>query len=372
MENPKRFGIFGACLLILAILLGSCGEESTGPTPSPISDYHLIYGPVSYPDTANGPIRNHYFTYSTETGEKIYISPSSELRYVDLIFNKAGTRAIFCGSVPPHGWRGTWIIDYLTGDTLLKQEGIGGTFSLDKTEQYIVFHNHTGNKIATFPDLSVFYAGTGPFEVGGIFGSGKKAFYTRSYIDSLYIIDFSDQSAPVVIPYYLDYPGTRLTSVDYANDAERDLFYLLLLDEISSQSRIMVIDCDSLRCIKQLGSNIPYMGMKLHPNGKQIYLRSQAGAGSSWNRIDIYSVAQNSTEAYFGIADYSGPVAFQPHKIEFTPDGQMMYFLIFGQILGDTPVVGVRLADKAVTQYLVCDTGQVTFFRINPHNFAQK
>ncbi|SYZ71842.1 hypothetical protein TRIP_C10041 [Candidatus Zixiibacteriota bacterium] len=365
----SRHYIRSLCRLILPVLLLlSCGDKSTNNATITSGDYHLIYGPVLMPD-----LKLHTYTYSTKTGERFDTSTGTDLYYSDFRFAAGGTIAAYTGwhQSLRSGPKVTWVTTYPAGDTVALKEGIGAkTLSLSADESELLLFGLYGFMLLSFPPLDSIYQDSIGI-MGGFLTVPDKFYFLDTIKDTIYTIDYSNpesiQSGKKPLNLVDSGKVIAATAVDYNNHR----LYILLSNHLTESSLIAVFDSDSLNLLKKLSVSRYLCGLSIYPNYDACYFFGNGAIGSERNQIDKYSFASNSLQPFLKNGDVNTPDPFQPRHIEFTPDGNEMFVLIAGGLWGPSPILGLNLYNKEITQYLKCDSGAISIFRINPIDYSK-
>ncbi len=354
--------------LLIALLVVSCSDKGTNNHGIAEGDYHLIYGPVFLTD-----LKLHTYTYSTRTGERIDTSTGTDLYYSDLLYTRSGNMAVYTGRHQSlrQGPRVTWVTTYPTGDTLAIKEGIGGkTVYLNISESNALLFSYTGFTILTFPSLDLIYQDSVD-AIGGFLTSPAHIYYLDTLIDTIFALNYGNPDSIKINKIPLVILDSELAIRATAVDNNAHLLYILRSNDFVNRSEISIYDSDSLKFLKNLAVSRDLDALSIAPTAGICFFFASGMIGSEFSHIDKYFFAINKLESFLEPADIQIPDPFQPHHIEFTPDNNEMFILTAGGLWGPSPIIGININDKTITQYLKSDTGQISTFRINPINWSK-
>lgn len=258
---------------------------------------------------------------------------------------------------------------------------------LDKDENHVMIMTKSGSgfSVYAFPDLNLVLTDTTHVEDGGFLPGGNRIFYFITGVDSLFVVDFGNLDSVTTVSIPVESQGAPLipdaAAVDYMNER----LILLLTSTDYSTTFFQVLDTRTLSTLQQLAIRRYYHNLTVHPNGNQVYAYAADIYLDSINRIDIYNISSNTLQSFLGPADIVSEKTFIPRMVQFTPDGEIMYVLIWtGPILckdvsdmgyltptpGGASVLGMRLSDESVIHHFTPEFGAARVIRINPIDWA--
>jgi hypothetical protein len=351
--------------VMAAVYLSSCDAKSTAPADEKHQgDYVLVYGPAG----GGGETPYMVITYSTRLGTVLDTTLTRNY-YTSFGFTSDGSKTLSTGkhAVPPESsYCLTWVTENLTGEQLFSLEECSGAEIVLSPDEKTAVITDLGFVLVTFPGLSVIHRDDSNGASGaGFLTTPGKAYYYYQTIDSIYVVDYSQAPniSTTAIPLRSGetpvYP--RKIVVDHGEKR-----MILISGSYTSPRYIQILDPGSLTVIEELELSWLYDGVTAHPDGERIFLSGLGSYGEEANRIDVYSISQNTISQFIGVNDLQIDDPFQPRQVVITPDGSLMYILTAGGLWGSAPVVGLRLSDKSVIQYLKPEHAHAEFIGINP------
>jgi hypothetical protein len=365
--KPFRVISLVGLIFVTALLLLSCGRESTAPEEAKDTpEYHLVYGPAR-----ETPF--YVMKYSTKTGALVDSNLYGDNYYEDFRFIDGGNKVVCVGwpwSDPGQGR--IWIADSPTGEVYFQREtDRAKKIYVDPTERYVLTLLGPRTEIYTLPELGLVYGDSISAMGGGFLPGSRRAFYFREEVDSLFLIDFTDPYAVSVDALPVRSGDSVLWPKAAGVDCVSEKLVLLAAYDFYNVY-IQVMDTDSLSRTQELAVNRYYNNMSIHPGCGRVYLHYANPYMDTTNRIDIYGMNSNTLSPFIGPGDISIDESFMPKQLEFTPDGEIVYVLMRGGIYGYSSVVGIRLSDKEAIHYFKPEQARAEVIRVNPRDFSQE
>ena len=209
---------------------------------------------------------------------------------------------------------------------------------------------------------------------GGFLTSNDSAFYLVSGVDSIFVIDYSDQQNVIITANTIGSSSGGGTepgpcAVDYENNR-----IIFVSTTAEGNSQIYILNSDDLSLIQWLWVGRKYNGTPgIRPGSDEVYLKYSTVFGAEAdNLIDIYNIGSNTLIRYLRYGDIFYMSLFRPKQFEFTPDGNFIYILMGSNYYHPLTVLGINLSSDDAIHHLAPEkNSHGHLIRINPIDFSE-
>ncbi len=370
MKKWAYYLMAAGCCILLSLFMTSCEENCDCVQPEDeINEYHLFY-----PGAGTGVTRDTVLIYSTLTGQVVDTIWYEHYVY-DMEFTSDGTLMVISGD----NFRGgnlIWVEDCITHDTLADFEPPEfSRIELNFQETELLVTAPETLLVLAFPSLEEIFAANLSYVKAGFLPGTRRLYYTKSDIDSIFEIDYSNTDSAAHKAVYLNHPfisGGRKpvdVRIDYANGK-------IILNCVTryDYSQIQIRDAFDFSFISEAyGYSLYFNCSGIRPGTDEIYFISTAFGTApdvTLSRVDIFNSSMNIMTPFMDYNDIIINDRFVPNEIAFTPDGRQIYLLL-GTGFTPASVLGFQGNSKKIVQLLKPHQAGAPFIRINPRKIDQ-
>jgi len=360
--------LIGIVLIMLALF--SCDDHDCPNCPEPKEpDYELLYSYVGqYPDT-------YVLTYSSKSGEILDSALYQGNPFDNVVFSHDGEYACYTSNYDLElGASETWVTHWATRDTIAYRSGIGALAAyLSTDDQYLLLTGGNIVAILSFPDLATLYLDSVSSGAGAFHPSRKIAYVSLERArDSIYVIDFSQETPPIRSFPLHNADGTKLLSQGPFMCTNTSLVLNAAIPKVVTY--LQFYDTNDFGLRNELVAR-NYVGLGRHPDSTRVFLSYLTFIGNFpvSGGIDLYNIETNTLQPWIaeGKLDSGTGEPFVPSQIEVLPDGSSMFVLSGGNGFWLGPILQLNTATKEVMKRFDNTDGFSRLIRLNPKNVAE-